>query len=259
MMRRDDWIAAIAALPLLFAGCASTSYDSGGDAAAPHRATADASAPAIARPLGVADADVTPAREQDMPFTISEAGLPRGYPAPGPIGKVIVKDYPPYRAAFARARDDQGENARQNAMFGTLFQHIKRNKIAMTAPVEMTYEPIAGEAIAPTDAPRDTGAPKPVSMAFLYGEPEWGKAGEDGAVRVLDVPAMTVLSVGVRGSYTGKNYADAMMMIRKYLDAHPGEFEVAGPPRMLGYNSPFVPWFLRYSEVQLPVRRIAGK
>lgn len=258
-MRREIWIPAIVVLPVLFPGCASTSRDSRGDATAPHQAATDANAPAIARPVGVADAAATPTQEEDMPFTISEAGLPRGYPAPGPIGKVIVKDYPPYRAAFARARNDEGENARQNAMFGTLFQHIKRNKIAMTAPVEMTYEPIAGEPSTPANGARDTGAPKPVSMAFLYGEPEWGKAGDDGAVRVMDVPAMTVLSVGVRGSYTGKNYADAMGMIRKYLDEHPGEFAIDGPPRMLGYNSPFVPWFLRYSEVQLPVRRISGK
>ena len=32
---------------------------------------------------------------------------------------------------------------------------------------------------------------------------------------------------------------------------------IEGPPRMLAYNSPFVPWFAKYSEVQIPVARKA--
>ena len=32
--------------------------------------------------------------------------------------------------------------------------------------------------------------------------------------------------------------------------------EVVGPPRYLAYNSPFVPGFLKFGEVQLPVANI---
>ena len=44
--------------------------------------------------------------------------------------------------------------------------------------------------------------------------------------------------------------------LETWLAGHP-EWTAAGPPRMLGYNSPFVPWFLKYAEVQLPVVRSA--
>ena len=69
------------------------------------------------------------------PLWIREAELPDGFPDPGPAGKVIVKEYPAYR--LARFAALQGQPASQNGMFWPLFQHIKRNDIAMTAPVEM--------------------------------------------------------------------------------------------------------------------------
>ena len=54
-----------------------------------------------------------------------EAPLPEGFPGPGPLGRVVVKNYPKYRAARV-----EGGNS-----FWTLFQHIKRNDVQMTAPV----------------------------------------------------------------------------------------------------------------------------
>ena len=44
--------------------------------------------------------------------------------------------------------------------------------------------------------------------------------------------------------------------LRTWLAKHP-EWAAAGPPRSLAYNSPFVPWFAKYSEVQIPVVRKA--
>lgn len=41
---------------------------------------------------------------------------------------------------------------------------------------------------------------------------------------------------------------------RAWLTEHP-EWTAAGPPRSLAYNSPFVPGFVKYSEVQIPVAR----
>ena len=54
---------------------------------------------------------------------------------------------------------------------------------------------------------------------------------------------------------------ESVELIRKWLAEHSGEYEVSGTPRYLGYNSPFVPWFLRYGEVQLPLsqRRSDGR
>ena len=76
------------------------------------------------------------------PFAINEANLPRGFPTPGPVGTVTVKNYPAYRAAVVREDNGQGEQAQQNSMFSVLFKHIKKNDIPMTAPVEMD-EPAA--------------------------------------------------------------------------------------------------------------------
>jgi len=79
-------------------------------------------------PLTIQAQEVPMAR----PMMISEAKLPVGFPAPGPVGEVIVKTYPAHRLARVRA-----ERNNDNGMFMQLFRHIERQEIAMTAPVEM--------------------------------------------------------------------------------------------------------------------------
>ena len=185
--------------------------------------------------------------EVKKPFMFNEAKLPLGFPPPSPTGQVVVKDYPAYRLARIRALD-VGRSAGPNTMFGPLFNHIKRNDIAMTAPVEMTYPgatPVVSEKRAE-------------SMAFLYRDPSLGAAGPDEAdprVVVEDVPAMTVLSVAVRGGYTEANFTSGLDKLQAWLEANPGQVHAVGPPRYLAYNSPFVPGFLKVGEVQLPVER----
>jgi uncharacterized surface protein with fasciclin (FAS1) repeats len=157
---------------------------------------------------------------------LMEAPLPQGFPAPGPVGEAVVKEYPRYRAA----RTSGGMSA-----FWTLFGHIKRNNIEMTAPVEMTME--EGER---------------VDMAFLYESPEQGQAGKEGAVDVLDLPAVRVVSIGIRGNPTPAQIEGAKREIER-LRAEKG-MDAAGPFRLLGYNSPMVPAKNRFYELQLPVR-----
>ena len=163
---------------------------------------------------------------------VSEANLPAGFPAPGAVGAVIVKTYPTHRLARATVGKDS-----DNAMFMKLFNHIKRNDIAMTSPVQM-------------DGNRE-------SMAFLYATPDLGAPGvdpKDPAVVVEDIPETTVVSVALRGSYSKATAEKGIKQLREWLAGHP-EWKEAGPPRTLGYNSPFVPSFLKYSEVQIPITR----
>ena len=170
------------------------------------------------------------------PMVIAEAKLPEGFPGPGPVGAVIVKEYPAYR--LARTRSGAGDGG----MFMRLFRHIERHDVKMTAPVEMTMP--EGEA-------GGTGS----AMAFLYGSPEIGTPGPDPAdadVVVEDVPPLTVASVGIRGGYGPATFARGEKQVRDWLRDHP-EWEPAGPPRALAYNSPFVPGMLKYAEVQVPV------
>jgi len=190
------------------------------------------------------------------PFLFREAPLPKGFPAPGPVGKVIIKEYPAYRLARVNSKEN-GLSGGSDSMFRPLFNHIKRNKIAMTAPVEMGYPWQTAEIASPKAD--SNGMRSAESMAFLYGKPSWGQTGADPSdkrVVVEDVPAMTVLSIGVRGSYTDAKFAEAMTKLREWIASNPGQVRVAGSPRYLGYNSPLVLWFLRYAEVQLPIERI---
>ncbi len=206
---------------------------------------------ATSKPSNVNDQVVKPA------WVWGEANLPEGFPPPGPVGQIVVKHYPAYRAAWARSGDNQSTNRAQNNLFRPLFNHIQRNDIAMTAPVEMTYEQ-SNATNADSDAQTaSTASPRMTAMAFMYAKPDMGTPGQDGSdgkVEVLDMPAMTVLSIGVRGNYNDEHFQNARTQLDAYLSTHPSRYEVVGQPRYLGYNSPFVPWFLRYGEVQLPVR-----
>jgi hypothetical protein len=185
------------------------------------------------------------------PWMVSEASLPAGFPAPGPINEVIIKTYPAHR--MARATAGQGGNR----MFMKLFRHIERNEIAMTAPVVMGW----GDAKAGETGGNDRGGDQaPDSMAFLYGKPSLGVAGADPAdpvVVVEDAPETVVVSIGLRGGYDAATMRRGLERLRAWLTEHP-EWTEAGPPRSLAYNSPFVPGFVKYSEAQIPVERKDG-
>lgn len=163
---------------------------------------------------------------------LMEAELPRGYPAPGPLGEIRVKEYPAYRMAVSKSG---------GAAFWSLFQHIKRHDIAMTAPVEMSY----GDA--------ESAKPAEQSMAFLYGEPDMGQTGMDGNVEVVDAQPVTVVSIGFNGRRSEAKIEMARDQLMTWLAEHAG-YEVTGTLRVLGYNSPFVPRDRQYWEVQVPVR-----
>ena len=81
-------------------------------------------------------------------------------------------------------------------MFFSLFNHIQRKNVAMTAPVVMTYQ---AEILEHADTKGD------VSMEFLYRTPDQGKAGPGvGAVKVEDFPAGTFVCLGVQGEMKEK-------------------------------------------------------
>lgn len=61
--------------------------------------------------------------------------LPEGYPPPTPPGAIELKKYAEVRRAEVSGR--LNPNLGMNLGFWPLFQHIQRNDIAMTAPVEM--------------------------------------------------------------------------------------------------------------------------
>lgn len=168
---------------------------------------------------------------------IVEAPLPEGFPDPAPVGRIVIKRYPKYRLATT-SMDNAG-----NAAFWRLFLHIKKEQIAMTAPVEITY-----------DKGTDLQMSKR-SMAFLYPRADLGVPTKETSVEVIDVGPMTTVSLGLTGNLTEPRLRAAERRLRTWLSNQAEKYEVVGPLRVMAYNSPFVPAASRYHEVELPVRR----
>lgn len=153
------------------------------------------------------------------PSYVSEAPLPKGWPEPGPYNQVSEKRYPAYRAAFTAGGGT-------TVSFWTLFMHIKKHEIPMTAPVEMAME-------AKDDSMDRAG------MAFLYQSGEVGKPGADGErVEVRDVPAVKVVNYTWQGPDSKENVARAREAIVAEL-AKRGVKDAQF--RLLGYNGPGTP------------------
>jgi hypothetical protein len=164
---------------------------------------------------------------------VDEGPQPDEFPALTPVGELRVKQYPAYRLARAKSRKDSA--------FWTLFKHIQKNDIAMTSPVEMTYQ-AKGE-----------GETEQSDMAFLYRTTRQGKLGADGDVAVVDVPAMTVVSIGMRGSQGDEQIAKARKHLDRWLAEHSREYLPSGPLRVMGYNSPMTATKKRYFAVEIPI------
>jgi hypothetical protein len=163
---------------------------------------------------------------------LMEAELPENFPEPGPLNKVIMKEYPECRLAKV------GNGVSQNFSFMRLFMHIKTNKVAMTTPVIMNLE-------------KDKLERK--DMAFVYGKTSIGKTGKrKGGVEVKDLPAKKYISIGMRGYENKDKFELALSKLKDWFKLNP-EFKTDGAPRLLGYNSPMVNGSQRYFEVQLPV------
>jgi hypothetical protein len=169
----------------------------------------------------------------DTPF-------PAGYPLPTPPGAIDLKTYPPVRLAEVHGHGNP--DGGMNRAFWSLFYHIKRHDIAMTSPVEMTYE-------RPREA-RTSGTSW--SMAFLYRTPELNGIGPDGAITVRDAAPVSVVAVGLKGDYSMTLVQRGMTQIEDWLAQNP-QWRPAGSWRTLYYNGPSLAWWNKWAEVQLPI------
>ena len=162
------------------------------------------------------------------PAYVNEAPLPLGWPQPGPYNRVTEKTYPASRAAVVNG---DGETM----TFFTLFAHIKRHDIPMTAPVEKSMVTADGKL-------------RQQSMAFLYQSDRVGTLGPDGKkVEVRNIPAMKALSYTWQGVDSMENIAKAKAALDHELEARKTK---ASSFRMLGYNGPGTPGDKRTWELQ---------
>ena len=178
----------------------------------------------------------------------ADAPLPQGWPGATAPDRIEVKSYPAYRSAIMRAKNASIRNS--PVMFFSLFNHIQRKGVEMTAPVVMTYE---------TQLVEHSGERGEVSMEFLYRSPDLGQAGPGiGAVKVEDFAAATFVCIGVQGDMTEQKLREGVTRLRSWLSEHNGEWVASGPPRRLGYHGPQTPMAQQLNEVQIPVKP-AGK
>lgn len=175
-----------------------------------------------------------------------DTALPEGYPPPTPPGAIELKKYPNARRAEVRGRGRTGDSG-----FWPLFNHIKRQNIAMTAPVEFDY-PTASAA-----NPKISGW----TMAFLYRTPDMNRTGVDSAderVSVRDAEPLTVVALGGRGSYDTTRVERDLKTLHRWLLENPQWVE-AGAPRALMYNGPTLFGGRKWLEVQIPIKPAAGR
>ena len=122
-------------------------------------------------------------------------------------------------------------------MFTDLFDHLKNNELRLTAPIRHVY---------------DNGL-KLVSLAFLYRDSKLGRPGQQGLIAVKDLGESQVVSIGLRGPYDEDSLMTAVAKLKAWIEK--SEYKRAGRIRHMTWNSPRVPEFLQFSEVEIPVAR----
>ena len=163
--------------------------------------------------------------------TASLMAVSEAYPRTAP-GELELKTLP--AARWMRTESAKDYFAADNGLFMRLFRYIDANKIPMTAPVEAGI--------------------RPGTMVF-YMDPASAKRvdlAETPQVKLTSVPERRVAAIGIRGSYSRENYEEALAELRAWL-ARNTEVKAAGEPYAVYWNSPFVPFFLKHSEVHIPV------
>lgn len=147
------------------------------------------------------------------------------------VGEIDVKQLPERVAMQAEGEGSDG----RNGLFRSNFRFLKANELAMTTPVE-------------TDV-------KTARMRFYVPQEDEDKQfSEVPGVRVVRMPARTVVSVGMRGSYQERRFARGERALRAWLDDHP-EWREAGEAYGVYWNGPMVPGPFRRMEVHIPVVR----
>lgn len=173
-----------------------------------------------------------------------------------PNGVCEIKKLPAGRVLISRdaAQTSYFSPGTDNRLFMPLFRYIQKQKISMTTPVEVQVTP--GEMVfhsLPAEQERipiTSSSDTPVE-AKSGTESEASDAGSK--VEVRDLPERWVASLGIRGEYSEEKFRDGTQKLLAWL-ALQSEYEVIGEAYMTYWNPPFIPWFLKHSEVNIPVR-----
>jgi effector-binding domain-containing protein len=148
------------------------------------------------------------------------------------VGVIAKKIIPASRLLISSGEGNYFD--RRNNLFYRLFRYISDNDVAMTSPVEAEI----GKA----------------SMKFYVGNKDKEKDLSDNElVKIISVPERKVVSIGVRGAYNKKNFDEAKAKVEQWLQENQG-YTIAGEAYAVFWNGPYVPWFLKRSEVHIPIQ-----
>jgi len=147
------------------------------------------------------------------------------------VGKIEIKTLPANTILVTTNSGTYFDG--DNRMFGTLFRYIQKNDVAMTIPVQADIEPAA--------------------MIFYVGDDDSAKdlKSIDG-VHVKKLPAQLVASLGVRGSYSKKNYESARQQLAEWCATNTA-IQVTGPAYAVYWSGPYIPGIMKRAEVHIPV------
>ena len=166
-------------------------------------------------------------------FGFNAMAYEAAYPMTG-AGVCEIKTLPAGVLLEARS---EGEYFRENnGLFRRLFEAIQKNQVPMTTPVE------AGV--------------RPGTMVF-YLDPKSAKRTDlvlQGGVRRREVEERLVASIGIRGGYSKESFEENSKKLIDWVRSQPG-WKVTGEPYAVYWNSPFMIWFLKRSEVHLPIQK----
>lgn len=151
-----------------------------------------------------------------------------------PAGSIEIKVIPESTVLVTESSGNY--YGRRNDLFRRLFNYISKNNIAMTTPVEARVEH--------------------AQMKFYVGTKDKLKAiKDDSNVHVTTVPTRTVVCIGIRGAYSEGNFTKAKAQLEQWLKDNNG-YQPTGDAYAVFCDAPFMPWFLKRSEVHIPVENI---
>ncbi len=149
-------------------------------------------------------------------------------------GVIELKTLPAMRALKHSGSGHGSYFEENNGLFMPLFRYIQKNDLAMTTPVESEMAPST-------------------MMFFIGSEVDISKIEATEKIEIVTMPERTVLSLGIRGSYSEKNYQQSLADAMQWVGKNP-DYAQDGPARMIYWNGPYVPGFLKRSELHLPIR-----
>lgn len=170
---------------------------------------------------------------------------------------IEVRRYEPYIVAEVVVPGPAEQAGNQGFAFlgGYIFGKNKGDrKIAMTAPVTQTAEPVKIAMTAPVAQAAVAGGqgyavqfmmPSSFTMETLP-EPM------DPRVQLKPVAEQRVVAITYSGTWTQANYEEHLAKLRGAAQA--AGLQTEGEPVYARYNGPWVPWFMRKNEIWLSLR-----